>query len=136
MPKAKKKIMEKLNRAQKCSILGPSGGPGPPGPPPDPHLVLSRNKLKTFLTTALCLSHEQRMVSCVCYANQIKIDIYFSIAERLTVKAFLLNYVDLFLLFSSNINVIWEQTFFTKLFTRGTCLKRSSGKSTKFFFSC
>ena len=33
-----KKIMEKLNRAQKCSILGPqnlgSGGPGPPGPPP------------------------------------------------------------------------------------------------------
>ena len=39
-----KKIMEKLNRAQKCSILGPQnlgsgGGPGPPGPPPlDPHL--------------------------------------------------------------------------------------------------
>ena len=39
-----KKIMEKLNRAQKCSILGPQnlgwGGaraPGPP-PPPDPHL--------------------------------------------------------------------------------------------------
>ena len=33
-----KKIMEKLNRAQKCSILGPqnlgSGGTGPPGPPP------------------------------------------------------------------------------------------------------
>ena len=32
-----KKIMEKLNRAQKCSILGPQnlglGGPGPPGPP-------------------------------------------------------------------------------------------------------
>ena len=32
-----KKIMEKLNRAQKCSILGPqnlgSGGPGPRGPP-------------------------------------------------------------------------------------------------------
>ena len=32
-----KKIMEKLNRAQKCSILGPqnlgSGGPGPPAPP-------------------------------------------------------------------------------------------------------
>ena len=32
--------MEKLNRAQKCSILGPQnlgsrgGGPGPPGPPP------------------------------------------------------------------------------------------------------
>ena len=34
-----KKIMEKLNRAQKCSILGPQnlgsrGGPGPLGPPP------------------------------------------------------------------------------------------------------
>ena len=39
-----KKIMEKLNRAQKCSILGPqnlgSGGAGPPGPPLDPHLQL------------------------------------------------------------------------------------------------
>ena len=38
-----KKIMEKLNRAQKCSILGPqnlgSGGARDPGPPPlDPHL--------------------------------------------------------------------------------------------------
>ena len=38
-----KKIMEKLNRAQKCSILGPKkprvrGGPGPRAPPPDPHL--------------------------------------------------------------------------------------------------
>ena len=38
-----KKIMEKLNRAQKCSILGPQnlgsgGGPGPPGAPLDPHL--------------------------------------------------------------------------------------------------
>ena len=33
-----KKIMEKLNRAQKCSILGPQNlgsreGPGPPGTP-------------------------------------------------------------------------------------------------------
>ena len=39
-----KKIMEKLNRAQKCSILGPQnlgsgGGPGPQGPPLDPHLT-------------------------------------------------------------------------------------------------
>ena len=38
-----KKMMEKLNRAQKCSILGPQnlgsgGGPGPRGPPLDPHL--------------------------------------------------------------------------------------------------
>ena len=35
--RGKKKIMEKLNRAQKCSILGPQnlglGGPGPWGPP-------------------------------------------------------------------------------------------------------
>ena len=32
-----KKIMEKLNRAQKCSILGPQNlGSG--GPPLDPHL--------------------------------------------------------------------------------------------------
>ena len=35
----RKKIVEKLNRAQKCSILGPQnlgsrGGPGPRGPPP------------------------------------------------------------------------------------------------------
>ena len=34
-----KKIMEKLNRAQKCSIWGPQnlgsrGGPGPRAPPP------------------------------------------------------------------------------------------------------
>ena len=40
-----KKIMEKLNRAQKCSILGPQnlgsrGGARAPGPPPlDPHLT-------------------------------------------------------------------------------------------------
>ena len=42
-----KKIIEKLNRAQKCSILGPQnlgsgGGPGPRGPrgpPLDPHLL-------------------------------------------------------------------------------------------------
>ena len=37
-----KKIMEKLNRAQKCSILGPqnlgSGGARAPGAPLDPHL--------------------------------------------------------------------------------------------------
>ena len=35
-----KNIMEKLNRAQKCSILGPQnlGSGGPPGPPLDPHL--------------------------------------------------------------------------------------------------
>ena len=39
-----KKIMEKLNRAQKCSILGPqnlgSGRPGPLGPPLDLHLAV------------------------------------------------------------------------------------------------
>ena len=37
--RGKKKIMEKLNRAAKCFILGPQnlgsgGGPGPRGPPP------------------------------------------------------------------------------------------------------
>ena len=41
-----KKIMEKLNRAQKCSILGPqnlgSGGARAPGPPLDPHLISFR----------------------------------------------------------------------------------------------
>ena len=36
--------MEKLNRTQKCSILGPQnlgsrGGAGPPAPPLDPHLL-------------------------------------------------------------------------------------------------
>ena len=39
-----KKIMEKLNRAPKCSILGPqnlgSGGARAPGAPLDPHLSL------------------------------------------------------------------------------------------------
>ena len=40
-----KKIVEKLNRAQKCSILGPQnlgsgGGPGPRGPPPGSAPVL------------------------------------------------------------------------------------------------
>ena len=48
-----KKIIEKLNRAQKWSILGPQnlgsgGGPGPPGPPLDPHLshVLYLHKIE------------------------------------------------------------------------------------------
>ena len=39
-----KKIVEKLNRAQKCSILGPQnlgsgGGARAPGAPLDPHLI-------------------------------------------------------------------------------------------------
>ena len=37
-----KKNMVKLNRAQKCSILGPQN-PGPRPPPPDPHLYYRRN---------------------------------------------------------------------------------------------
>ena len=56
-----KKIMEKLNRAQKCSILGPqnlgSGGARAPGAPPlDPHLyfdtelTFSGKKFKFFST--------------------------------------------------------------------------------------
>ena len=58
-----KKIMEKLNRAQKCSILGPQnlgsgGGPGPPGPPPlDLHLGNGtshyQSKVKTYEITNL-----------------------------------------------------------------------------------
>ena len=50
-----KKIMEKLNRAQKCSILGPqnlgSGGARAPGAPPlDPHLQ--------FLDPGICYKSE------------------------------------------------------------------------------
>ena len=48
-----KKIMEKLNRAQKCSILGPQnlgsgGGPGPRGPPPGsaPGMLMKMNLKK------------------------------------------------------------------------------------------
>ena len=44
--------MEKLNRAQKCSILGPqnlgSGGPGPLGPPLDPHLCDHSKPVQTY----------------------------------------------------------------------------------------
>ena len=46
-----KKIMEKLNRARKCSILGPqnlgSGGARAPGAPPDPHLFQNRSSWGT-----------------------------------------------------------------------------------------
>ena len=46
-----KKIMEKLNRAAKCSILGPQnlgsgGGPGPRGPPLDPRLSSNADHLE------------------------------------------------------------------------------------------
>ena len=46
-----KKIMEKLNRAQKCSILGPQnlgsrGARAPGAPPPDPHLYSFKNPTK------------------------------------------------------------------------------------------
>ena len=52
-----KKIMEKLNRAQKCSILGPQnlgsgGGPGPQGPPLDPHLRIPQETV-TYVLHAL-----------------------------------------------------------------------------------
>ena len=51
-----KKIMEKLNRAQKCSILGPQnlgsrGAPGPP--PPDPRLM---EQLDNYLSHT-CMVH-------------------------------------------------------------------------------
>ena len=53
-----KEIIEKLNRAQKCSILGPQnlgsrGGPGPRGPRPplDPRLLnLTGNSTFEFLS--------------------------------------------------------------------------------------
>ena len=56
-----KKIMEKLNRAPKCSILGPqnlgSGGAAPT-PPPDPHL----SWVRTGFTPWHCYMNNQ-----VCY---------------------------------------------------------------------
>ena len=53
-----KKIMEKLNRAQKCSILGPQnlgsgGGPGPRGPPLDPHLTFIKFRRSLYGPTRL-----------------------------------------------------------------------------------
>ena len=67
-----KKIMEKLNRAQKCSILGPQnlgsgGGPGPPGPPPGSApgsfniIVMKRYDRFAFLKTTATGSVETRM---------------------------------------------------------------------------
>ena len=58
-----KKIMEKLNRAQKCSILGPQnlGSGGGPGPPLDPHLK-SKNAASTsdyYSTTHLQYTFSQ-----------------------------------------------------------------------------
>ena len=51
-----KKIMEKLNRAQKCSILGPQnlglGGARAPGAPPGSapvYLGWNKPKAKTFI---------------------------------------------------------------------------------------
>ena len=47
-----KKIMEKLNRAQKCSILGPqnlgSRG-GPPGSAPESRYIDGENRIRTEL---------------------------------------------------------------------------------------
>ena len=56
--------MEKLNRAAKCSILGPQnlgsgGGPGPPGPPPGSAAGLYRFVCQGVLPSSLspsCLS--------------------------------------------------------------------------------
>ena len=50
-----KKIVEKLNRAQKCSILGPQnlgsgGGPGPRGPPPGSAPVTDSESKLNILT--------------------------------------------------------------------------------------
>ena len=63
-----KKIMEKLNRAQKCSILGPqnlgSGGTRAPGAPLDPHLQSNENrtlqrKTQTYLVWSEKVFHLQ-----------------------------------------------------------------------------
>ena len=71
-----KKIMEKLNRAQKCSILGPQnlgsgGGPGPPGPPLDPHLELSTSELITNVANRKQLHGDQfsnnQSEACLCF---------------------------------------------------------------------
>ena len=67
-----KKIMEKLNRAQKCSILGPQnlgsgGGPGPRGPPGSaPELASYRRKCSTtclfLLRTSNSRTHCQNAI--------------------------------------------------------------------------
>ena len=55
--------MEKLNRAQKCSILGPqnlgSGGPGPQGPPgsaPVSFLLCQSSPFASCLVFLLCIA--------------------------------------------------------------------------------
>ena len=69
-----KKIMEKLNRAQKCSILGPqnlgSGGARAPGAPPGsaPELCRLSNFSSTFRTSgsmfkAKCSKRRKTLVS-------------------------------------------------------------------------
>ena len=45
-----KKIMEKLNRAQKCSILGPQNL-GSRGAPPDPRLVSQHTWTDIFIVS-------------------------------------------------------------------------------------
>ena len=46
--------MEKLNRAQKCSILGPQNvGSRAPPPPPDRHLTVEKMKMKLYETTEI-----------------------------------------------------------------------------------
>ena len=57
--------MEKLNRAQKCSILGPQNlgsreGPGPPGPPWICTCIMLVNYL---LISEICLKNEKKKIS-------------------------------------------------------------------------
>ena len=89
-----KKIMEKLNRAQKCSILGPqnlgSGGARAPGAPLDPHMVIQ----VPIETIGLCFRDHisKHTISTPFYdfAKFIKIpslslhvvDLYFSVKVR------------------------------------------------------
>ena len=60
-----KKIMEKLNRAQKCSNLGPQnlGSKGDPGPPLDP-------LLKLFCNYHKCLENISHLINyIICNKN-------------------------------------------------------------------
>ena len=66
-----KKIREKLNRAQKCSILGPqnqgSGGAPAPGAPPGsaPELDLLQNDASKILISHHCCIRDQHIVDSV-----------------------------------------------------------------------
>ena len=71
--------MKKLNRTQKCSILGPQNlgsreGPGPWPPPPDPHLSC----MQVFVDTErklMCLGDRSTFEQPICRAIDLPIDL-------------------------------------------------------------